>query len=304
MAVVLEVGNQGRRYLIDVEHDVGIKGTRELLLQGGEDTMAFTADPTEPRLLFAGDIDGRLHRVDSATNTVIDRAPFPVADVYTLPSVAAAARVVVAQSTKTGFVAINTTTRTIDELPTGGEQIPTVDHDGLFLVTKTSDSSLLWRIGEASTSQFTPPTGDFQASTGVLGGFVAVDVDTGAGDMEFWYSEPLFRRHTQFGSYGGYDSVQLASQWIQTDVPVDQQWVLYTVAERGFSPPGRLDDAIGFLRLDGDLRFLAHHHAPDNAGYYDSPRAGMSPDGRMVVFTSTMGTNRTDVYLAQVPLSP
>lgn len=305
VAVVLQVSGQGKRFLIDLRRGTGIVTTRALVTQGGEDTMSFTADPTTPRVLFAGDGGSRLHRIDTATNTKVDVAPFPIADVYALPNVTAAARVVVAQNVNSGFVALNTTTGAIDVLPTGGSEIPTVDHDGLFLTTAVSGPSTLWRIGETSTTEWIPPTGDFQASTGVSGGFVAVDVDTGNG-MAFYFSDPLTRTHRKFGDYGGYDDVHLSSQWIQTDVAVDQQWVLYTTAEQGFPGFSALDDAIGFLQLTGELRFLAHHYAANSPSYYRAPRACLSPDGRMVVFTSPMGpeTNRTDVYVAEVPLSP
>ncbi len=303
VAVVLQVAGMDKRFLIDLRRGAGILTAHVLVTQGGEDLMAFTADPTTPRVMFAGDGGSQLHKIDTATNTMIDVAPFPIADIYTLPNVTAAARVVVAQSNNSGFVAVNTTTGAVDLLPTGGSEVPVVDHDGLFVTTQVSGASTLWRIGELTTAQWQPPTGDFQASTGVTGGFVSVDVDTG-GDMAFYFSNPLTRTHQKFSSYGGYDAVRLASQWIQTDVPVDQQWILYATDERGFAPPGRLDDAIGFLRLDGDLRFLLHHYSPDDATYYQALRACLSPDGRLVVFTSTMGTGRTDVYAAEVPLSP
>jgi hypothetical protein len=121
--------------------------------------------------------------------------------------------------------------------------------------------------------------------------------------MDFYFANPLTRSITPFGTFQGFDSPQIASQWIQTDVPIDQQWVLYSTMQRSDTTSGELDDAVGFLRLDGDLRFLLHHYGPDLPEFYETPRASLSPDGRIVVFMSTMGTGRTDVYAAEVPLS-
>jgi hypothetical protein len=304
VSLVVDDGVPGlaRRFLIDVRREVGIGDKRETSFEGGEDMVAFTTDPVNPRIAFMGDGGSRLHRVDTVTNAQIDSPPFPLADVYTLPNVSAGGRVIVAQSRNTGYLALDTATGIVDVLETGGDQLAAVDHGGRFVTQVTSGTSRLWRIGEASTVDWTLPTGGFQTATGVTGGFVSVDIDTGGG-MAFYFSNPVTRTHRELGNYGNYDSVILSSQWIQTDVDVEKQWILYTTTEQNFDTTTRLDDAIGFLQLTGDLRFLTHHYGPDDPSYYQAPRASLSPDGRMVVFTSTMGTGRTDVYVAEVPLS-
>jgi hypothetical protein len=293
-----------QRFLVDFQRGVGFSNSRKLVVQGGEDLFAFTTDPVNPQVAFAGDGLGRLHLLDTATNTKVESTTFPLQEVFTLPSVSAGGRVIAAQSTNTGFIALDTATGQRFTLVTGGDNVPVVDHAGRFVTQAVSDASQLWKIGEPTSSSWQPPTGDFQASTGVSGGFVAVDVDSGGGDMKIYFSDPEQQTHVQIGNYGGYDTVSLASQWIQTDVPALEQWLLYTTAEQGFPGATKLDDAIGFFRLDGEFRFLAHHYTDDSPTFYKQPRASMSPDGRLVVFTSTMGTDRTDVYVAEVPLSP
>ncbi|MBA2543481.1 MAG: hypothetical protein H0V17_27815 [Deltaproteobacteria bacterium] len=300
--VIDEGAGLGGRYLIDLERGLGIGNARRLG-PGGEDSLAFTTDPVNPQRALIADDQARLHLVDTATGATLDPTPFPLTDVYTLPSVSAGGRVVVAQSLDTGYLTLDTATNQEARLVTGADHVPAIDHEGLFITPAISELSQLWRIGDATTTDWKPPTGDFQAAVGVSGGFVSVDVDTG-GDMTFYFSDPTTRTHQVFGSYGAYDAVILASQWIQTDVPLTAQWVLYTTTEQGFDQGTRLDDAIGLLQLDGELRLLLHHYGPNNPGYYEQPRASLSPDGRMVVFTSTMGTGRTDVYAAEVPLSP
>lgn len=302
IAIELDIaGGSRRRHLIDLQHGLGVEADTPLVIQGPEETMAFTADPTNPRVLFATDSSKRLHRIDTATNTVADIRPFPVDNVRQLPSSSAASRVLIAQREPDGYIAINTLTGAIDSID-GGSDSPAIDHDGAFVVGRVSGPTRLWRVGEPTTSGWLPPTGDFDVAAGVTGGFLVVDIDTGP-PMELYVANPLTRLYRRIGNFSGYDTVGIGSQWIQTDVPADRQWVLYTTFERGFPETGPLDDAIGFLRLDGQFRLLAHHYGGDNASFYEQPRASVSPDGHLVVFTSTMGTGRADVYLAEVPLS-
>lgn len=66
-------------------------------------------------------------------------------------------------------------------------------------------------------------------------------------------------------------------------------------------------DGLGFYKLDGtDVRFLAHHYSYNPSGdYYTSPRATISPCGRLVVYTSNLhnGTGPHYVLTAEVPLT-
>lgn len=87
---------------------------------------------------------------------------------------------------------------------------------------------------------------------------------------------------------------------------------VYVWAQGGGSPagrvslraPGKAHDAIAFVRLDGsETRLLAHHYSV-NPGYDASPKATLSPDGKLVMFTSNMNDSdaRNDVFVVEVPL--
>lgn len=68
--------------------------------------------------------------------------------------------------------------------------------------------------------------------------------------------------------------------------------------------PGNIHDAIGFFRADGsDVRILAHHYSVGSPGYWQTPRATVSPDGSIVVFASNMNDSdgRGDMFLIEVP---
>lgn len=86
---------------------------------------------------------------------------------------------------------------------------------------------------------------------------------------------------------------------------------VYVWAQGGGSPTGRVQvrypawihDGIGFMRIDGsEVRFLAHHYAA-SPSYWDVPRATVSADGKIAVFsTNENGSGRTDAFAVEVPV--
>ena len=79
----------------------------------------------------------------------------------------------------------------------------------------------------------------------------------------------------------------------------------------GGSPAGKVNptansnihDAIAFIRVDGsELRLVAHAYSLASS-YWTTPRATVSPDGLVVMWTSDMGVSggRGDVFAAEVP---
>lgn len=87
--------------------------------------------------------------------------------------------------------------------------------------------------------------------------------------------------------------------------------LVYVWAQGGGSPAGRVQvrypawihDGIGFMRIDGsEVRFLAHHYTV-SPSYWDVPRATLSADGKIAVFsTNENGSGRTDAYAVEVPV--
>lgn len=71
--------------------------------------------------------------------------------------------------------------------------------------------------------------------------------------------------------------------------------------------PMVVHEGLAFVKLDGtNARLLCHHYSynPGLADYYSSPRATISRDGKLALFTSDMGLfgGRTDAFLVEVPL--
>ena len=96
-----------------------------------------------------------------------------------------------------------------------------------------------------------------------------------------------------------------AGQWITDNDTGTSQW--YVASHyAGSTFPGA--HAVVFVRADGsDVRFLAHHYSEGSDSYRRQPHATVSPDGRLVMWTSDMnnpnsGSVRVDVFLAVVPL--
>ena len=90
---------------------------------------------------------------------------------------------------------------------------------------------------------------------------------------------------------------------------------VYAWANGGINPsgqvraraPARVHDGVGFLRADaGDFRLIAHHYShipPSLYDYWDTPRATVSPDGRVVLFDSNMNDadGRNDLFVVEIP---
>jgi hypothetical protein len=88
---------------------------------------------------------------------------------------------------------------------------------------------------------------------------------------------------------------------------------VYVWTVGGGSPTGRVElrapatihDGIGFVRQDGsDVRLLAHHYSHSPNRYWDTPRATVSADGKVVLFSSNQNdsSGRIDLYVIEVPI--
>lgn len=88
---------------------------------------------------------------------------------------------------------------------------------------------------------------------------------------------------------------------------------VYVWAAGGGSPTGRVElrapgtvhDGIAFVRQDGsDVRLLAHHYSHSPNRYWDVPRATVSADGKVVLFSSNQNDSagRIDLFLVEVPI--
>jgi hypothetical protein len=87
---------------------------------------------------------------------------------------------------------------------------------------------------------------------------------------------------------------------------------LYVWALGGGNPAGRVEpriagaihEAVALYRLDGsEVKILAHHYSVGVPDYWQTPRATISPDGKLVMFDSNMNDagGRGDVFAVEVP---
>jgi len=85
----------------------------------------------------------------------------------------------------------------------------------------------------------------------------------------------------------------------------DQSWVLVSFYVGNKLPSsGVFRDEIVLVATDGSQRArrLAHHRSVVAGEYWNSPRANISRDGRLVAFTSNWeGTGQRDVFVLKVP---
>jgi hypothetical protein len=84
----------------------------------------------------------------------------------------------------------------------------------------------------------------------------------------------------------------------------DETWVAVSTYEEGAPPKSNdLRSEIFLLRTDGSggVRHVCHHYS-DVTGYWDTPRANISRDGRSIAFTSNWGgSGRLDLFIVRVP---
>jgi hypothetical protein len=70
--------------------------------------------------------------------------------------------------------------------------------------------------------------------------------------------------------------------------------------------PALLHDAIALMRLDGtESRLVAHHYSLDaERQYHAMPKATISPDGKLIVFSSNMNDSdgRVDAFAVELPV--
>ena len=98
------------------------------------------------------------------------------------------------------------------------------------------------------------------------------------------------------------------SDWTQSSHismrAVDESWALISFFNSSSSTPrnGVFHNELVQVATDGSGRFrrLVHHHSFYH-GYWDSPRANISRDGKFIAFTSTWGnTTRDDLFIARI----
>lgn len=87
----------------------------------------------------------------------------------------------------------------------------------------------------------------------------------------------------------------------------NQNWVLGEISHEAL-PRLAMDQEVVQLSIDGtqSYRRLFHHRSVAGDGYFYTPRANISRNGRFVAFSSNMGvpSGRVDLYIAKIPVAP
>ncbi len=192
---------------------------------------------------------------------------------------------------------------------------PRLERDGRYVIlTNTQDIIRLWDLSSNTVGpQQSASPALFFHTANLRSQWVGTDPNTSAPFAQDRYAESggqITRTQILAQSAG---AGHHAGNWIQSDAELggdlNRQWSF--VSGFGNAPWENLflwQQAVGVERSDGsDQRFLLHHFSvetPQNPlTYFALPMATPSPDGKVVIFNSSMnGSGRYDLFVAEVPL--
>ena len=310
--LLLYIEGAGHR-LVDFAPGAGFTNWRAPAIAPASDvSFTFSNDPATAHLAYVRAGDGTLHRLDTRANTVAGGDGFPVTGFGAWLQTDARDTWFVALGTTAGTVtAWNRVTGTRLERSFADLDEPYLERDGRTALINVggTTSPPLWDLDDDALRTVTSPSRIFHSGS-ARGYWTAADVDVGGGHVPYYRVGAASGTTEMALDYTGYQSAfHMAAQWLQGDLdapPGTDQWVLISFYG-GLEQGGPLvDNALGFFRLDGvgGWRFLAHSTSAESGDYWHFPRATLSPDGELVMWTSNRGTGRADVLLAEVPRSP
>ncbi|HEV2801810.1 MAG TPA: hypothetical protein VGW12_15145 [Pyrinomonadaceae bacterium] len=182
-----------------------------------------------------------------------------------------------------------------------------IDKSGRYLYVNTNETGagkIEGRVVDTETGRVTDLTDDapdhapshYDVGTGTVVGngnyLVGISARNLAAPRKFTKIFDL----SQEKNYGGFHLSMLAD---------NEGWVL--VSFYTTHPNGVMQGEVVQVATDdtGRVRRLFHHQAV-GAGYYDSPRANISRDGRFVAFSSNWGVagGRHDMFIARIDPAP
>lgn len=318
--LLLEVAREGY-WFVDFRRGQGLSSWRRV--PAGSMQITFSRNPSTPRIAYVATMDGRLRRFDTGSMSFADSGPFPA----TFP-VSGAGRWLQNSYGDSVFVAIGSGERVITwdvrtnrlrsrNYPNLDE--PYLERDGRFVMVRlvSTGPAPMWDLAADTTWTAVPPSvSGFVHMPTLRGLWPLSDIAAGGGRLPQWTYEPALGGFVQGGALAGYQSAYHGSgQWYQpaSMLPggsLRKQWWVRSTYDWSAPWPvdGGLAEGVAFVRADGtESRLLLHHYSvlPSRGAdqYFSTPRALVSPDGALVMFTSNMNNSpRTDVFLAEVPL--
>ncbi|HYG11996.1 MAG TPA: hypothetical protein VD835_18760 [Pyrinomonadaceae bacterium] len=206
-----------------------------------------------------------------------------------------------------GYMAYRRSTNTIVYRSNDNHNEVRVDKSGRYLFVNTNDQGVgkvEVRIVDLSTGQSTglmddapdhaPSHYDVGTGTAVGNGNYLVGISSRNLATPRSYTKILDL--SAEGNYGGFHLSMLAD---------NEEWALVSFYTPHLN--GVMQGEVVQVATDGSgrVRRLFHHQAVV-AGYYDSPRANISRDGRFIAFTSNWGVagGRHDMFIARINPAP
>jgi len=313
------VGTDGNTYytssiadgwLVDIRYDTFTSSNWRRSPTSGETRATFSLNPATPRILYYVDPgnDKTVHRYNTATNANADTGIFP----YTTSAAGGSLlwlQVNLNDEWLVGMLNSNVTTvgvRLSDGLeriiPKGVHDVdePHIDREFPVVYISTNDvQNLIVNLETgAVVSESDPGHVDFaDHATPLRGKIVAVNW----GPNGVISADHLGNVKVEFtpsptdwsGDY------HMAGQWVFNNP--SQYFIVDQWKTTGNYPIYK--GMIGFVSLGGDIRLLAAHDATGIA--YDTggqPHPTLSPDGKLVMWTSNMnGSGRFDAFVARAP---
>jgi len=302
------------RWMVDYEYGVGVIGGsyRQPRVGGGDLTFSFSNVASTPQIAY-GFAGSSLQRLNTATNTLANTGNFP----HQLPG--GTNEWLQQDKNDIWFVWMNSgslyawNSQTNVQLTRAfsGLDEPHLELDGRYVLAVTGGGTV-WDLQTNTVQSVSPPSGRSfgnnytfgHASTG-RERFTAIDWFSGGGNPT-WFYDPRNNANTLVTDMGGYPMANhRAGRWIQENLAdLDEQWYLISV----FEASGRIPNGIAFIRgRPGggyEERLVGHHYSRwrDVDDYRSQPHGTVSPDGRLVLYESTMqSTSRVDVFALEVP---
>ena len=313
------VGTDGNTYytaylsygwLVDIRYDTFASSNWRPVPIDGEINFAFSLNPATPRIGYFVDDgnDKTIHRYNTATNRIEDTGIFP----FTTSAVGGSLSwlqinmndqwLVGMLNTNATVVAVRLSDGLERIIPAGTHDVdePHIDREFPIVYISTNDQANI--VVNLETGAVVPETdpqridaADHEAPlrgkvvyiNWTVNGIVSTD-RTGNVKVEVQPS-PI--------DWSG--DWHMAGQWIYNNPSqyfVMDQWL------RNGNYPIR-QGMIGFVSIGGDIRLIAAHDA--TPGGYDTggqPHPTLSPDGKLLMWTSNMnGSARFDVFVARIP---
>src|SRR6266513_2467271 len=189
---------------------------------------------------------------------------------------------------------------------------PRLERDGRYIALTNGNST--FRLWDLDTNTFGPTQSSnlywLGHNADLRSLWVTTDVNASAPfDLDRYAPAGGQIVRTRIFNNSAGPAVHHSGNWVQSDAELggdlNRQWSVFSGVYNDwvYNANATWKEAIGLVRSDGsDARLLVHHYSA-HPGYWDDPFAQSSPDGKVVIFNSTInGSGRYDLFVAEMPL--